>query len=129
MNKLLLDISIIDGLLAGHNGAISFLQNLAAGQMNYLPAISVITEMDLFIKYHEFRGALEELLSPAAFRIVPISSEIARTAAALKTQYPELHSKSTMIAATALVDGCTVITATPHLYKPIPGLIVLEVPK
>lgn len=89
--------------------------------------ISAMTELELFafskLTAHE-EALIEDLLSTLA--IIPVDSHVARLAAFVRRQY-QLKVPDSVIAATALFTGSTLLTRNTRDFRRVKRLTVLKV--
>jgi len=126
MNQILMDASILKSHLNGCKATIDFLRTVAQSNAP-LPAISVITEMELHMIPQLDPTVIAKLLTTT--KIFPLSSSIAQKAGNLKIQYPETTTEHAIVAATALENGFPLVTFDVKSYRMFPGLIIFNIPE
>lgn len=128
MNPILIDISILKSHLNGCRATADFLRTLAQSDAP-LPAVSVITEMELYMMPQQQVDAevIAKLLTTV--KLFPVSSSIAQKAGFLKGKYPEITIEHAIIAATALEYGFALVTLDVKAYKVIRGLVIFSIPE
>jgi len=106
-------------------GVETFLENIFS--QNIPIYISVVTEIELFgfsnLTNHEIEW-FENFLK--AVTIIPVESRIARIAGMLRRQY-KVKATDSVIAATALITGTTLVTRNINDFKKISGLLLRKI--
>ena len=89
--------------------------------------ISTATEAELFAYPHleeQEKGGIDNFLRTVG--IVPVDSQIARSAGTLQSAYG-LHLGDAMIAATAIFTGTTLLTRNIRDFKKVPSLRIKSI--
>jgi len=120
-----LDTNAILYYLKDDPDAVSFLRNIFS--QNVPLYVSAITELELFA-FSNLSTAeeklIEELLTTVA--VISLDSHIARLAAFIRRQY-RLKVADSVIAATAMFTGSTLLTRNTRDFQRIPNLSLLRV--
>lgn len=120
-----LDTNAIIYYLKDDPATVSSLRNIFA--QNVPVYVSAITELELFA-FSNLSAAeeklIEELLTTVA--VISLDSHIARLAAFIRRQY-RLKVADSVIAATALFTGSTLLTRNTRDFRRIPNLSLLRV--
>lgn len=120
-----LDTNAIIYYLKGDENTVSFLDNLF---QNHKPVyISAIVEVELFSFSNttpKEMKLIESILR--TFSIIPLESNIARIAGYIRRLY-NLDTADSVIAATALFSGSTLVTRNLKHFKNIPNLTIQKI--
>jgi predicted nucleic acid-binding protein len=116
----LLDSDVMIGYLRGYPEALSFVRSLPAR-----PLMSAVTVGELFsgVRDGKERADLDAIL--LAFRVIPVSKDIAIRGGLLRRQYRPSHGvqlPDALIAATAEIAGADLHTLNVKHYPMFPGL-------
>lgn len=120
-----LDTNAIIYYLKEDENAVPFLENTFA---KFVPIyISSMTEVELFsfssLTFEE-SGQIENILETLA--IIPLDSRIARIAGLLRRQH-NIKTADSIVAATALFTGTTLVTRNIRDFKKIPNLALHKI--
>lgn len=120
-----LDTNAILYYLKGDPGTVSSLRKIFS--QNVPLYVSAITELELFA-FSDLSAAeeklIEELLTTVA--VISLDSHIARLAALIRRRY-RLKVPDSVIAATAMFTGSTLLTRNTRDFRRIPNLCLLRV--
>jgi len=102
-----------------------FLENIFSQNMPIY--ISVVTEIELLGFSNLTNNDIEWFESfLKTVTIIPVESRIARIAGMLRRQY-KVKTMDSVIAATALITGTTLVTRNINDFKKIPGLLLKKI--
>ncbi len=123
--RFLIDSDVLIDISRGNSGAIKYLDSLEAGW-----ALSQVTAMELIVGARDKRdlATIDTFLSQ--YPVVPLSHDIGTEAYRIlkaHTKSHGLHVFDSLVAATALQRGLTLVTVNRKHYRMIEGLR-LEVP-
>lgn len=120
-----LDTNAVLYYLKDDREAVSFLRAIFADRITLY--ISAITELELFAfsKLSSQEAALiEELLTTMS--VIPLDSRIARLAGFIRREY-RLKAPDSVIAATAVFTGSSLITRNTRDFQKVAGLSVIKI--
>lgn len=130
MTNLLLDTSVLIDHLREYKPATDFLETIF--QSGVLVTISAVTEMEMYAGKSMENPAIEEavLTFLKLFKVLPVTSNIARHAGSLFRQYRHqgLTPLDAIIASTTLEHNANLITRNIRHFRMVKGIIVFDVP-
>jgi predicted nucleic acid-binding protein len=126
----MLDTSVLIDHLRKSKPATAFLETVF--NSGVLVAVSAVTEMELYagrsMEIPDVEYSVLNLLN--LFRVVPVSSSIARQAGVLirKYRHQGLTPIDAIIASTAMEHNASLITRNIKHFRMIKGIIVFDIP-
>ncbi|MFZ0241087.1 MAG: type II toxin-antitoxin system VapC family toxin [Desulfobacterales bacterium] len=118
--SLLLDTDVLVAFFRGHNNAVAF---VTANSFRIILSSIVVAELYAGVRDEEEISVLEDFVS--LFRVIPVTSDIARKGGLYKRDYAKSHGvglADAIIAATCDAENATLQTFNIKHYPMIKGL-------